>query len=157
MAMTSETIDHNTLARLVEAGAVRGANIIGQKGGWGLVIQYGMTERALAAKRGAVRIFKKLETLVSYLKDMGIAKFQVDATLYDPEVIKVERSRSDSAVRMRQAHEAVAHDQWFRAQVEQAITEANDPNAEWVSNEEAAASWSVKRSALAAQIERSKL
>jgi hypothetical protein len=153
MAMTSETIDHNTFARLVEAGAVRGASIIGQKGGWGLVIQYGMTERALAAKRGAVRIFKKLETLVGYLKGMGIAKFQVDATLYDPEIIKVERSRSDSAVRMRQAHEAAAHDQWFRAQVELAISEADDPNTQWVSNEEAAASWSEKRAALTAQLE----
>ena len=74
MASTTNTIDHITLARLVEAGAVRGANIVGQPGGWGVVIQYGMTERVLAAKRGAIRIFRKFETLVAYLKDIGIAK-----------------------------------------------------------------------------------
>lgn len=153
MAMTSETIDHNTLARLVEAGAVRGANIIGQKGGWGLVIQYGMTERALAAKRGAVRIFKKLETLVGYLKDMGIAKFQVDATQYDPEVIKTERSRSDSAVRMRQAHEAAAHNKWFREQVERGVEEANNPDTQWVTQAEAKSSWAQTKAKLQAQID----
>ncbi len=72
MAITANTIDHMTLERLVEAGAVRGASIVGQPGGWGVVIQYGMIERALAAKRGAIRIFRKFETLVSYLKDIGI-------------------------------------------------------------------------------------
>jgi len=29
--MGTETIDHNTLARLVEAGAVRAAHVVGQK------------------------------------------------------------------------------------------------------------------------------
>ena len=51
MAMAADTIDHTTLERLIEAGAVRGACIVGQPGGWSVVIQYGMTERALAAKR----------------------------------------------------------------------------------------------------------
>ncbi|AZN38001.1 hypothetical protein [Iodobacter ciconiae] len=91
MAMTSKTIDHNTLARLIEAGAVHRASIIEQKGDWGSVIQYNMTERTLAARRGSVRIFKKLETLVGYLKDMGPAKFQIAATLYEPETPKNNR------------------------------------------------------------------
>ncbi len=60
----SDTIDHVTLKRLVEAGTVRGASIVGQPGDWGVVVQYGMTERVLAAKRGSVRIFRKFETLV---------------------------------------------------------------------------------------------
>jgi len=52
MTISLDTIDHVTLSRLVEANAVSGADIIGQPGGWGIVIKYGMTERALAAKRG---------------------------------------------------------------------------------------------------------
>jgi len=36
---------------------------------------------------------------------------------------------------MRQAHQAAAHDKWFRAQVEQALQEADDPNTVWLSNE----------------------
>lgn len=76
MATPSNTIDHVTLSALVEAGAVRGANVVGQPGGWGIVIQYGMTERALAAKRGSIRIFRHFETLVGYLKGIGVAKYR---------------------------------------------------------------------------------
>jgi hypothetical protein len=145
MGTPRDTIDQTTLARLVEAGAVRGASIIGQPGGWGVVIQYGMTERALAAKRGAVRNFARFETLVAYLKKIGIAKYQVDATQYDPATVKQERFREDAADRMRHAHEAVAHDKWFRAQVEQALTEADDPTMVWLSNEEVKAHSAARR------------
>jgi hypothetical protein len=136
MATNNDTIDQNTLMHLVEAGAVHGASIIGQPGGWGVVIQYGMTERALAAKRGSVRNFARFETLVGYLKKMGIAKYQVDATEYDPTTIKEERFRENAAERMRHAHEAAAHDKWFRTQIEQALQEADDPATVWLSNEE---------------------
>lgn len=37
---------------------------------------------------------------------------------------------------MRHAHEAALHDNWFRAQVEQALTEADNPTTAWLSNEE---------------------
>jgi hypothetical protein len=52
MAITADTIDHTTLARLVEAGAVRSADVIGHGSGWSVVVKYGTTERALAARRG---------------------------------------------------------------------------------------------------------
>lgn len=145
MAATSNTIDQPTLERLVEAGAVRGASIIGHPGGWGVVIQYGMTERALAARRGAVRNFARFETLVNYLKKIGIAKYQVDATQYDPVTIKEERFREDAAERMRHAHEAAAHDKWFRAEVAQALQEADDPATVWLSNEEVKAHSAARR------------
>ena len=32
-------IDHNTLARLVEADAVRGTHIVGKPGGWGVIVK----------------------------------------------------------------------------------------------------------------------
>ncbi len=117
MAISRDTIDHATLERLVEAGAVRGANVFGQAGGWGVVIQYGMTERVLAAKRGAVRIFRKFETLAGYLRDLGIVRYQVDATGFDPRGGLLERRREDTAERMKRAHEAAAHDDWLRAKV----------------------------------------
>lgn len=152
MAATPNTIDQPTLVRLVEAGVVRGASIIGQPGGWSVVIQYGMTERTLAARRGAVRNFARFETLVGYLKKIGIAKHQVDATQYDPATTKEERFREDAAERMRHAHEVAAHDKWFRAQVEDAIREADDPATVWVSNEDAKASWAKKRAELIKRI-----
>lgn len=144
MATTRETIDHVTLSRLVEAGAVRGANVVGQPGGWGIVIQYGMTERTLAAKRGAVRIFRKFETLAGYLKQIGVTRYQVDATQFDPVALKGERHRVDASARMKRAHEAAAYDKWFRGQVQEAL---DDPRPS-IPHEEVKAEFAKKRAAL---------
>ena len=131
--MAAETIDHSTLTELVEAGALRGAHVVGQPGGWSLRVKYGAAERALAAQRSRqVRVFRRIETLVSYLKDVGIEHFDVDAADYQAEGGK---TRPDRAEAMRRAHEAAAHDKWFRDQIEEAIKEADDPNTEWVPHE----------------------
>lgn len=149
MAITADTIDHLTLERLVEAGVVRGTNIVGQPGGWGVVVQYGMIESALAAKRGAIRIFRKFETLVSYLKDIGITKYQVDASHFDPVALKTDRKRTDAAERMKNAHEAAAYKGWLTQQVQEAI---DDPRPS-VPHSEVAAEWATERAALLKQAE----
>ena len=147
--MSTETIDHTTLSRLAEAGAVRSAHIVGQAGGWGILVKYGMTERALAAQRShQVRIFRKFETLVSYLKGVGIARFEVDAVNYDAASLKLTRTRPDSSAAMTRAHEAAAYDKWFRAEVGAALKEADDPNTQWVSNDDAKKHFAAKREAL---------
>jgi hypothetical protein len=132
MATTRDTIDHVTLSRLVEAGAVHGANIIGQPGGWEVVIKYGMTERALAAKRGTIRTFRKFETLVSYLKGIGVAKYQVDAAGFDPVTLKLTRSNTAAHDRLKAAHGANAYDKWFRAEVQASLDDPRPsiPDAE---------------------------
>ena len=130
--MTAETIDHSTLSRLVEAGAVDAAHVVGKTGGWSVVIRYGKAERPLAAQRSRqVRLFKRMDTLVSYLKDVGISQFDVDAADYVPEMA----SRPDRAEALRRTHEAAEYDKWFREQVEEAIREADDPNAVWIPHE----------------------
>lgn len=64
----SETIDSITFARLAEAGAVRGAHIVGQGNAWAVMIKYGRMERPLSAKgKKDVRTFRRMETLISYL------------------------------------------------------------------------------------------
>jgi hypothetical protein len=144
MTTTPDTIDHNTLARLVEAGAVRGADVIGQSGGWEVVIKYGMTERALAARRGAVRIFKKFETLVGYLKGLGIAEYRVNAANFDPSALKSHQARPDAAARMKRAHDAAAYDTWFRAQVQESLDDLRPS----IPHEEVLAEWHTERAEL---------
>ncbi|EJB01634.1 hypothetical protein Rleg9DRAFT_0370 [Rhizobium leguminosarum bv. trifolii WSM597] len=130
--MTAETIDHSTLARLVDAGAVEAAHVVGKTGGWSVVIRYGKSERPLAAQRSRqVRVFKRMDTLVSYLKDVGISQFDVDAADYVSETT----SRPDRAAALRRTHEAAEYDKWFREHVEEAIREADDPNAVWIPHE----------------------
>jgi len=146
MSSPSHTIDHTTLARLVEAGAVRAASVIGQPAGWGVIVKYGKTERPLAARRGQVRTFRRLETVVNYLKEIGIARFDVDAVNYDPEQFKTARTRPDSAAAMKRAHEAVAHDKWFREQVQRGIKQLNSGDV--VSEEEHDARWAKRQAAL---------
>lgn len=142
--MAAETIDHGTLSRLVEAGAVRGAHIVGQSGGWAVLVKYGMTERPLAAQRSRqVRLFRKFETLVSYLKDVGIARFDVDAVNYDPTTATAIR-RPDRAEALKRAHEAAAHDAWFREQVQASI---DDPRPS-IPHDRARSRLAVKKAAL---------
>lgn len=123
--MTTETIDHATLTKLTEAGVVRSAHVIGQVGGWGVLVKYGMTERALAAQRShQVRIFRKLETLVDYLKKIGIPRFDVDAVNYDPHSV-IATKRPDRAEAMKDAHAAAAYTKWLKAEVQEALDDTS--------------------------------
>lgn len=142
--MATETIDHTTLNRLVEAGAVRAAHAVGTSGGWALMVKYGLTERPLAAQRSRqVRLFKKLETLVSYLKEVGIAHFDVDASNYSPDS-QLRNMRPDRSEAMKRTHEAAAHDKWFREQVQESI---DDPRPS-VSHDEAKQRFSARKASL---------
>ncbi|MBF0463083.1 MAG: hypothetical protein HQL87_17070 [Magnetococcales bacterium] len=145
--MTAETIDHTTLARLAASGVVHAANVVGVSGGWGVVIQYGMAEHSLAAHRGAIRVFRKFETLVAYLKGLGIVQYAVDAAHYDPNV-PTEHKRPDAANRMRRAYAAAEHDAWFREQVQQAVVAADQPDAVFISHAQVKAAWASRRAEL---------
>jgi hypothetical protein len=145
--MTTETIDHTTLSKLAEAGVVRSAHAVGQAGGWGILVKYGMTERALTAQRShQVRIFRKLETLVGYLKGLGIPRFDVDAANFDPVGGNVYK-RPDTSETLKKAHEAAAYDKWFRTQVQEAL---DDPRPA-ISNEDMEAEFSALHAELAAE------
>ncbi|NHZ90469.1 hypothetical protein F2P45_15785 [Massilia sp. CCM 8733] len=123
--MTQETIDHATLAKLTEANGVQGARIIGQPGGWGIVIKSGATERALTAQRSRqARLFRKFETLVGYLKGVGIVNFDVDATNWNADTL-ANRQRPDTSAAMKQTHEAAAYDKWLKAEVQEAIDDTS--------------------------------
>ena len=144
MPAAAVTIDHNTLTRLVEANAVRNTHIVARPGGWGVIVRYGAIESSLAATRSKeTRVFKRLETLVGYLKEVGISRFEVDAAGFDATAAKTY-SRPDTSATLKQAHAALAHDRWFRDQVGAALQEADDPSTQWVSNE-AAMSEGAKR------------
>jgi hypothetical protein len=141
------TLDHSTLARLVESRAVRATQVVGQPGGWGVVVKSGKTQHSLAATRsGEVRVFKKLETLVGYLKALGIHQFDVDAAQFDAHAVTTT-PRPDASKALKRAHEAAAYGKWFQEQVAEAIKEAADPSTQWVSNETAKAEMAQRRAA----------
>ena len=149
MTMTAETIDHATLERLAEAHAVTGACVVGQPGGWGVLIKYGTAERALAVKRGPMRVFKKFETLALYLQSIGIVEYQMNSRQFDPAKPPTAAKRTDAADRMRSAHEAAAYKSWLAKEVQEAI---DDPRPS-VPHAQVAAEWQLERAALAKQAE----
>ena len=80
---TSHTIDTAMAKRMAEASAIRGASIIGQPGGWSVVLKLGLQERPLGAQRtDRPRTWRSLDRVVAYVKDeLHIARFDLlDAT-----------------------------------------------------------------------------
>ena len=145
--MTIATIDHGTLSRLVETGAVRAAHVVGGLGGWKIVVHADkdFTYTLAVQRQGrSPRLFKKMDTLIGYLKDVGIAQFDVDATLYQPE----SYSRPDRSVALRRTHAAASHDKWFREQVDEAVRAADAPGAVWISHDDARQDWADLRADL---------
>lgn len=154
--MSTHTIDTAMAKRLVEATAIRSASIIGQPGGWSVVLKLGMQDKALGIQRSdRPRMWRSLDRCVEYLKkELHIARFELlDATNYSDVAPVESKSRGDAAERLRKAHEAAAHDKWFREQVEVALAEADDPAAVWVTNEEAKAILAKKRAELVKRAE----
>lgn len=133
----NQTIDTATARRMAEAGAIRGVAIIGQPGGWSVMLKVGMTEKPLGGQRtDRPRTWRSLDTLTQYLReDLHIVRVDgLDATHYGAGDV-ARPGRPDAAARMKRAHEAAAHDAWFKAEVEQALKEADDPATQWVSHE----------------------
>lgn len=120
MSAQMATVDQAMLEKLAASGSLQRVRAVAQTGGWRVVVQYGTSESTLVVRRGNVRVWPKLDTLVNFLVRMQIAEFEVDATAFQPGT-HVARPRLDAAERMRAAHEAAAYDRWFRGQVREGI------------------------------------
>jgi len=133
--MNPEVITHSMLRELTAAGAIREAAAIAQGSNWSLVVRYGGIERVLAARKSKQpRRWAHLDSLARYLAEIGIRQFTTDARNYDPS--QPGQKRPDRAEALRQAHEAAEYDRWFREQVQQALDEADSPDAQWLTTEE---------------------
>ncbi len=145
--MTTQTIDHATLLHLINTGSVQAARAVGQSGGWAVQVQYGSLQGQLTAQRSRqVRLFKKLETLVAYLKGLGLVSFVVDAEKFE---LPGTHRRPDRADALKTVHAAAAYDQWFRQQVQSSI---DDPRPS-VTDEDARHRFATKKAALLASAE----
>jgi hypothetical protein len=121
--MSSQTIDTAIAKRMVEANAILGASIIGQSGGWSVMLKLGLTEKPLGTQRtDKPRVWRSLDSCIGYLKgELHISRFDMlDATNYNKVAI-TGTVRNDTSERMRHAHEAAAYDKWFREGVQASI------------------------------------
>src|SRR5690606_18499368 len=119
--MTKKTIDHATLSKLVKAGTVSDAHVIGSGGGWFVAVRHQGAEPVLTAQRtGRFRFFRRMDTRAAYLKEIGISHFDVDAREYDANAhgTRVRHGRADA---WRRARAGASHGTWFRGEVEAAL------------------------------------
>ena len=89
-----ETIKEATLKELVQAQSVRSASVLGKHGGYVISVRYGLAERALGTSRGGLRLFT-LDAASKFLRDLGLPRFEVDATGYEPG--RIRKARPDRA------------------------------------------------------------
>jgi len=146
--MPTHQLDHANLSRMVECGSVLATHIVGQPGGWAIQVDVNHQEHVLVAQRsGNVRLFKKFETLVTYLLDIGIDHFEVDTSAFDRDQTSTYQ-RPDRAQALRRAHEAAAYDAWFAEQVDASL---QDPTPS-LEDEEVQRLFAARRAELKARI-----
>ena len=90
-----------------------------------------VTTRTRQARR-----FRDLRKALLLLREIGITSVQVDATEWNPGEAMAGTPRPDRREALKRAHQAAAHDHWFRTQVEEALREANDPATVGIPHEE---------------------
>jgi hypothetical protein len=99
-----------------------------------------------------LRAFTNPGKAIEVLHHIGAHKVEIDTSAWSPDRAKTEgRKRPDTAERQRRAHQAAEYDAWFRSQVDDALSEAADPDAEWDSQEEVKRKSVVKRASWLAQ------
>jgi len=131
-----ETIDGKAVRGLVDAKAIKGAVVLGQPGGYAVVVKYGTQARAVAAQRSRrMRLWRNLNTAATYVQsELGVERFEVDMS--DLDISAEDRSRPDTAERQRQLHEAAEHDAWFRSEVQQTLNGIEDGTIRLIGEEE---------------------
>lgn len=132
------------------AGGLRSISIMASGGQFFVTAQPRVGDRVtLATTHGRkVRTFRDPGKAIQILHEMGAHRVEVDTSAWSSVKARVEgRKRPDTSERQRRAHQAAAHDAWFRQEVERAVQEANDPNAEWDSQAEVKRQSAIKRAA----------
>jgi hypothetical protein len=146
--MNPEIIDTAVAKQLIQAHALRSASIVGQPGGWSVVFKLEASEKVLAAQRSKlVRVWRSLDRCVAFMRtELGVAHFDgLDASHYAAEG-PIRKTRTDASKRMRRAHEAAAHDEWFRAQVGEGLRDLDAGRV--VSEADHDTHWAKRRVAL---------
>ncbi|MHB8309047.1 MAG: hypothetical protein ACYC97_13325 [Metallibacterium sp.] len=131
---TPALIKLDNLRMLAEAGSVRAASIIGQRGGYAVVAQVGMQTRTLATKYNRVRMFGSADAAAKLLREAGIGQTTLDLTHYEPG--RLRAARPDVVLRTRRANAALEYDTWFRGEVRKSLDKIERGAAIWHDHDE---------------------
>ncbi|MDP1653131.1 MAG: hypothetical protein Q8L56_10465 [Rhodocyclaceae bacterium] len=122
--MHSMTLEQ--LRAAASAGGVKGVTLKGQGGGFFMEISTRSGQDAILSKARSTepRRFGSPSSALIVLRDIGIVVAQLDATNWNPDQKEITQSRENRAQAMREAHEAVAYNQWLATEVQASIDDA---------------------------------
>jgi hypothetical protein len=115
VTIRSTPIKLEMLRELVDAGSVNAATIVGQTGGYAVVAKVGLQQRPLATKQGQVKMFANADTAIRTLRELGVFHTSVDSSNWHEG--RLRSARPDVTQKAKAANTALAHDRWFRDQV----------------------------------------
>lgn len=145
----SELITSKLLKELVGANMVRTAAVVGEQGGFSIIIKYGMMERFVAARSNtntvSKRTFPSLDSANNFLRNtVHIVDYTVNNANFDPTPIKPLSVKTQA--RMKIVHQIAKHTEWLDKEIDASLA---DPRPT-VSNTDA-------KKRLAANLERLRL
>jgi hypothetical protein len=93
-------IKEPVLRELVQASEAVTARIVGKGNGFAVMARFGSSEKTLVTSRGQVRLFASLDTVGSFVRDVGISRFEVDMDHYEPGRLRGARPDRAAALRL---------------------------------------------------------
>lgn len=153
--MMMQTLTLEQLRTATEAGGVSSVTLQALGGEFFLRIKTKNNAEAILARARstAPRAFSNPMLAINLLRKLGIVLGTFDLSQWNPGEKAISRTRPDRSAAMKQAHEAVEHDKWFRAQVARGLKEADDPATEWAPHEVVKEDMATQRAVLLARIE----
>lgn len=114
LRVAPEAIRETMLRELAEANSIRLVKAVGQQGGFAITVCYGAVERLLSCTRGGIRLFPNLTTLATFLRKLGITRFEVDTANFEPG--RVRPARPDRAEALRRTRTRRQQGSFFEGQ-----------------------------------------
>jgi hypothetical protein len=84
---------------LIQATGGVAAVAVGGQGGFALLFRFSEVERTLVNSHGHVRLFASLNTAGSFFRRVGVSRFEVDMTGYEPGRLRGPRPDRAEALR----------------------------------------------------------
>ena len=101
LSMQTVAIKEPMLRELIDSHSITSVCAVGQAGGFAISVRYGDVKRVLANTRGDVRLFT-LSHAAKFLHDLGLEKFEVDTSDFEPGLIRKARpDRAEALKRTR--------------------------------------------------------
>lgn len=97
--MMAGEIKESALKELLLASSINGATVFGQHGGFGVCIKCGSHDKMLITARGGERMFGSLDTAMQFLRRLGVLKFEVDASAFEPALLRSPRPDRSEAMK----------------------------------------------------------